>query len=53
MEKRPFRTDLSVILINEDLGLGWNPAWDEARLRNTWSNYYRNTWVFTGIKSGK
>jgi len=47
LEKKPLHTDLSVILINEDLGLGWNPAWDKNRIHEITSNYYRNTWVFS------
>lgn len=46
LEKKPGHTDLSVILINEDLGLGWDPAWDEERISKIQSNYYRNTWTF-------
>ena len=46
LEKKPLVTDLSVILINEDLGLGWDPAWDEKHISEIRSNYYENTWVF-------
>ncbi len=51
MEKRPLNTDLSVILVNEDLGLGWDPAWDEKHIGEIRSNYYQNTWVFFSSKS--
>lgn len=46
LEKKPAHTALSVILINEDLGLGWDPAWDEKRISKVKSHYYRNYWVF-------
>jgi len=46
LEKKPAHTDLSIILINEDLGLGWDPAWNEKRISEIESNYYENTWVF-------
>ena len=46
LEKKPLYTDFSVILINEDLGLGWDPAWDEKRINQIRSNYYQNTWLF-------
>jgi hypothetical protein len=46
VEKKPLHTDLSIILINEDLGLGWNPTWDKKRINEIRSNYYQNTWVF-------
>ncbi len=46
LEKKPAHTDLSVILINEDLGLGWDPAWDENRISKIKSCYYQYSWVF-------
>lgn len=51
LEKKTLNTDLSVILINEDVGLGWNPAWDKKRISEIWSNYYQNTWLFSTQKS--
>jgi hypothetical protein len=32
MEKRPWRNEISVILVNEDLGLGWDETWPEERI---------------------
>ncbi|MDP2916364.1 MAG: lactate utilization protein [Dehalococcoidia bacterium] len=46
LERKPLLTDLSVILINEDLGLGWAPDWDEKRVSAIESAYYENTWSF-------
>jgi len=51
MEKRPWRTDISVILVNEDLGLGWNEAWSKERVKRIKSNYERVTWVFASAKA--
>ena len=31
IEKKPRVTDLAVILVGEDLGLGWDPDWSEER----------------------
>lgn len=45
-EKKPSLTDMSIILINEDLGLGWDLAWDKKRISKIRRDYYRNTWVF-------
>jgi len=53
MEKKAPNADVSIILINEDLGLGWNPAWDEERISKIMSNYYQNTWVFLYPKATK
>jgi len=46
LEKKPAHTDLSVILINEDLGLGWDPAWNGKRIREIKSNYRQKSWAF-------
>jgi len=46
LEKKPYHTDLSVLIINEDLGLGWSPDWDFQRINEIRSNYYENSWPF-------
>jgi len=46
MEKRPWRTDISVILVNEDIGLGWDENWTEERIQKIKSEYEKVTWVF-------
>lgn len=46
MEKKPWRTDMTVILIDEDLGLGWDETWPKERIDQIKSNYERVTWVF-------
>jgi len=51
MEKRPWRTDLTVILVDEDLGLGWNETWPMGRVNRIRSNYERVTWVFASAKT--
>ena len=51
LEKKPLHTDFSVILINEDIGLGWDPTWDEERIKKIRSNYYQNTWLFSAPKT--
>ncbi|MDO8568586.1 MAG: lactate utilization protein [Dehalococcoidales bacterium] len=39
MEKRPFRTDVKVVLVDADLGLSWDPAWDKERIQRIIANY--------------
>jgi len=51
LEKKPAHTDLSIIIVNEDLGLGWNPAWDEKRISQIRADYCQNTWTFFASKS--
>ncbi len=46
LEKKPLSTDLSVVLVNEDLGLGWDPKWNEARRAKIIDNYYKYSWPF-------
>ncbi|MFH1382327.1 MAG: lactate utilization protein [Chloroflexota bacterium] len=41
MEKRPRFTDIAIVLVNEDLGLGWDPAWPEARKEKIASVYLK------------
>jgi len=50
MEKRPWRTEISVILVDEDLGLSWDEAWAEDRILRIKSNYEKVTWVFASAK---
>ena len=51
IEKRPWRTQISVILVNEDLGLSWDATWPEDRIRRIKSNYEKVTWVFASAKT--
>lgn len=46
LEKKPYHADISVILIDADLGLGWNPDWDQKRIDGIISRYYENSWPF-------
>lgn len=39
IEKKPSATDMSVFLVDEDLGLGWDPAWPEDRKNKIASTY--------------
>ncbi|MBI2868687.1 MAG: lactate utilization protein [Chloroflexi bacterium] len=39
MEKRPFQTDIKVVMIDQDLGLSWNPDWDRDRIEAIKRNY--------------
>jgi len=50
IEKRPWRTEISVILVDEDLGLSWDEIWSEKRIQNIKRNYEKVTWVFASAK---
>jgi len=45
IEGKPTQTNLNVILVDEDLGLGWDPSWPRERIENIRENYRRNVWV--------
>ena len=51
IEKRPWRTEISVILVNEDLGLSWDETWPDDRILKIKSNYEKVTWVFASAKT--
>ena len=51
MERKPLHTDLSLILVDEDLGLGWDPTWDEERIEKIRSRYQEYSWAFSVAKS--
>lgn len=51
IEKRPWRTEISVISVNEDLGLSWDERWPEERILKIRSNYEKVTWVFASAKT--
>jgi len=46
MEKKPWRTDITIILIDEDLGLSWDEKWPIERISQIKSNYEKVTWIF-------
>ena len=51
LEKRPGLTDISVLLVGEDLGLGWDPAWPAERIEGIRHRYQQVTWGFPTTSS--
>ncbi|MBP1722561.1 MAG: hypothetical protein H6Q44_266 [Deltaproteobacteria bacterium] len=45
IEGKPTQTNLTVILVNQDLGLGWDPSWPEERIKKIRESYKRFVWV--------
>ncbi len=41
IEGRPRRTDLNVVIVNEDLGLGWDTTWPQRRVGKVIENYMK------------
>jgi len=44
IESKPLRTTLHVIIIDEDLGLGWDPDWPDERIQRIIENHKRYMW---------
>jgi len=45
IEGKPFFTRLSVVIVNEDLGLGWESTWPRNRINKIIKNYKKFVWV--------
>jgi hypothetical protein len=45
IEGKPFYTDLHVVMVNEDLGLGWDPSWPKGRIMKILENYKKFVWI--------
>lgn len=45
IEGKPPRTDINVVIINEDLGLAWDESWPEERISEIIEEYKRYVWV--------
>jgi L-lactate utilization protein LutB len=44
IERRPALTEIKIILIDEDLGLGWNPQWPTERINKILMAYKKHVW---------
>lgn len=45
IEGKPFSTDLNVVIVDEDLGLGFDPSWPKARITKIIDNYKKFVWI--------
>ncbi len=45
IEGKPTQTNLNVILVNQDLGLGWDPSWPKERITKILKSYKQSVWV--------
>ncbi len=44
LEYKPLLANITVILVNEDLGLSWDSSWDKNRINHIKENYHNYTW---------
>lgn len=45
IEGKPLKTDINVVIINEDMGLAWDESWPEDRISKIIEEYKRYVWV--------
>jgi hypothetical protein len=45
IEGKPASVNLHVFLVNEDLGLGWDPSWPEERISKIRESYRKFVWL--------
>jgi len=45
IEGKPAFTDLNVVVVNQDVGLGWDPSWPQERIMQILENYKKFVWV--------
>ena len=48
IEGKPLRTQLSVVIVNEDLGLSWENTWPRSRINRIIENYKKFVWLPPG-----
>lgn len=45
IEGKPHRTEMNIIIVNEDLGLGWDESWPKERINKIIESYKKCTWI--------
>jgi len=45
IEGKPMRTNINVVIINEDLGLAWDDSWPKERVSRIIEEYKRYVWI--------
>jgi hypothetical protein len=46
IEKKPPLTDMKVIIVDDDLGLGWDPAWPKQQIEEIRQKYEQFDWPY-------
>ena len=47
-DSKPFFTDLTVVIVNEDLGLSWDTSWPASRITTIIEEYKKFVWLPPG-----
>jgi hypothetical protein len=45
IESKPLLTDVNVVIVNEDLGLGWNESWPKRRIQRIAMRHEKSKWT--------
>jgi hypothetical protein len=45
IESKPLLTDVNVVIVNEDLGLGWDESWPEKRIQRIAMRHEKSKWT--------
>jgi hypothetical protein len=45
IEGKPFTTEIHVVIVGEDLGLGWDPSWPDGRIQKIIENHKKYNWL--------
>ena len=45
IEGKPSQTDIIVVILNQDVGLGWDPSWPQDRIEKIIENYKRFVFI--------
>lgn len=45
IEGKPFLTEIHVVIVGEDLGLGWDPSWPDERIEKIIENHKKCNWL--------
>lgn len=53
IEGKPLRTDITVVIVDEDLGLSWDESWPRERINRIIENYKKFVWIPPAVLSGR
>jgi len=45
IEGKPLRTDISIVIVDEDLGLAWDESWPRERIDRIKEEYKKFVWI--------
>jgi hypothetical protein len=45
IEGKPFHTEVNAVIVDEDLGLGWDESWPKGRIQHIIDNHKKFLWI--------